>query len=215
MPNWVYQDLHVTGSREDIDRFFKKGFAQKAPGERDDLLHFRRLCPLKRGERKDVYTHESGVVLRHFRTHTQALFSMITSWDYPAEFYKRLPTHWPGMAFVCTVNEDMGQFGGIVLRIDGKTINLVREYDGRYDPRAHRRDVKAALKDWFAHLLDGRDWRLLAATGRRRSVPFDAHFDGDDRFYFRTREDVVRFKARYQSGAVMKRSGRTWRPTRV
>ena len=215
MPNWVYQDLHIVGTQEALDRFVDRGFIKKAAGEIDDVLDFRRLCPLERGERKDIYTHPSGVVLRLFRTRTQALFSIITSWDYPSEFYRRLPLHWPDLSFVCTVNEDMDQFGGIVMCIDKKFVNLVREYDARYNPRVHGAEVHKALKGWFARLTDQREWRLMANTGRRRSVPFDAHFDDDDRFYFRTREDLVRFKKRYESGAVMKRTGRTWRPARV
>lgn len=31
------------------------------------------------------------------------------------EFYKRLPHHWPKLSFLCTVNEEMGYFGGIIL----------------------------------------------------------------------------------------------------
>ena len=76
MPNWVYQDLHIVGPKETIDRFIDNGFVKKQPGDLDDVLEFRRLCPLARGARTDTYTHESAVVLRHFRSDTQALFSM-------------------------------------------------------------------------------------------------------------------------------------------
>jgi hypothetical protein len=215
MPNWVFQDLHVVGSPETLDRFIERGFTRKAAGEIDDLLHFTRLCPLKRGDGKRTYSHDSGVVLRHFRTRTQVLFSMMTSWNYPAEFYSRLPKHWPELSFVCTVNEDMEQFGGIVMGLEGTAVDLVRKYDDCYDPRAHRREVRAALRDWFRFLTDGRDWRLMADTGRRRSVPFDAHFDDDERFYFRSREDLARFKQKIKSGAVMKRTGKMWRGARA
>jgi hypothetical protein len=215
MPNWVFQDLHVVGSQAEIDRFFETRFIPKKKGEIDDVLDFTRLCPLRSRERKDTYTHESGVVLKHFRTRAQALFSMITSWDYPAEFYKRLPKHWPELAFCCSMNEDMEQFGGVLVVMDGAHVSHVRAYDADYDSRSHGRDVKALLKRWFERLTADRDWRLMADTGRRLSVPFDAHFDDDRRFYFRTRDDLARFKRRYKAGAVMRRDGRTWRSARV
>ncbi len=63
-----------------------------------------------------------------YRTRTQAFFSMITSWDYPAEFYARLALHWPTLAFACSVNEEMGSFGGIVIGVNGEATNLVEYY---------------------------------------------------------------------------------------
>ena len=215
MPNLVFQDLHVVGSQTEIDRFFETGFIPKKPGERDDVLDFMRLCPLRARERKDTYTHDSGVVLTHFRTRTQAIFSMITSWDYPVEFYKRLPRHWPELAFVCSFNEDMEQFGGVLMVLDGAVADRVSTYDSTYDGRQHGREVRALLKRWFEHLTADRDWRLVCDPGRRKSVPFDAHFDDDLRFYFRTRDELARFRRRYKSGAVMRRDGRKWRPARA
>ena len=96
MPNWVEQDLHVVGSKADLDRFIRTGFRRKNKEQFDDLLDLRALCPLKRGEPKEVYTHDSAAVLMHYRTRTQVFFGMMTSWDYPAEFYARLTRHWPG-----------------------------------------------------------------------------------------------------------------------
>jgi hypothetical protein len=215
MPNWVFQDLHVVGSQAEIDRFFETGFIAKKGDEIDDLLDFMRLCPLRSRERKDTYPHDSGVVLTHFRTRTQAVFSMITSWDYPAEFYKRLAKHWPELAFVCSVNEDMEQFGGMLMVLNGVVSDRVQDYAGKYDSRGHAREVRALLKRWFAHVTAGRNWRLMCDPGRRKALPVDAHFDDDLRFYFRTREELARFKRRYKSGAVMRRDGRTWRSARV
>jgi hypothetical protein len=107
MPNWTEQELHVVGARREVDRFIRTGFTRRRRGELDDLLHFTRLCPLNRGERKDTRTHESGVVLRHFRTRSQTCFRMITSWDHAAAFYARLARHWPTLAFACRVNGEM------------------------------------------------------------------------------------------------------------
>jgi hypothetical protein len=55
----------------------------------------------------------------HSRARTQAFFGMVTSWDYPAEFYARLAKHWPSLGFICAVNGEMGDFGGIVMALDG------------------------------------------------------------------------------------------------
>ena len=122
----------------EVDRFIGTGFVRQKRREIDDVLDFTRLCPLKNRERKDTYTHPSGVVLTHFRTRTQATFSMITSWDYPAEFYARLTKHWPSLSFICSVNEDMGQFGGVLMVLDGEVVNLVRDYRVvDYSRRAH------------------------------------------------------------------------------
>jgi hypothetical protein len=107
VPNWVEQNLHVVGSRADVDRFIRTGFVRRSKGQLDDVLDLRRLCPLLRREPKSTYTHESVVVLRHYRTRTQAFFVMITSWDYPAEFYARLANHWPSLGFICSVNSEM------------------------------------------------------------------------------------------------------------
>jgi hypothetical protein len=125
MPNWVEQNLHVVGSKTDVDAFINAGFLRRNKERFDNLLDLHRLCPLKRREPKTTYTHDSAVVLVHFRTRTQAFFSMITRWDYPAEFYARLAEHWPTLAFACSVNEEMAAFrvryGGPMLlrRVDG------------------------------------------------------------------------------------------------
>ncbi len=154
MPNETQQDLHIVGPKTEIDRFIRTGFTRRSPRQFDDLLHFTRLCPRKRGEPKATCSHESGVVLIHFRTRTQAMFSMITSWDYPVAFYERLAQHWPKLAFAVSVNGEMGDFGGILLVRDGTTENLVRDYDADYDRRTHKRQIARALRSWFAFLTE-------------------------------------------------------------
>jgi hypothetical protein len=164
MPNWVAQNLFAVGPKSIVDRFVRVGFKRcrrDACGCGDDELIFTRLCPLKRSERKIAYSHDSGVVLAHYRTRTQACFWLITSWDYPAEFYARLPKGWPGLTFACAVNEDMGQFGGVIVVIDGEVHNLVRDYDSDYDRPGHRREVRAVLKRYFAFLVRDRAWRIM------------------------------------------------------
>lgn len=216
MPNETQQDLHIVGPRAEIDRFIRTGFTRRGPGQFDDLLHFTRLCPLKRSEPKTTYTHDSGVVLGHFRTRTQAMFSMITAWDYPSAFYTRLARHWPTLAFACSVNGEMGDFGGILLVRDGTTENLVRDYDADYDRRAHKRQIARALRGWMAFLTESRDFRLMPdAAWTHRSMPFDAHFDGDFWFYFRSRDEMASFKARYKSAWTMQRVKGEWRRARL
>lgn len=186
------------------------------PGEIDDVLDFTWLCPLRKRDRKDTYTHTSGVVLIHFRTRTQALFSIITSWDYPAEFYARLPIHWPALQFVCSVNGEMGDFGGVIVRVDGETHHLVRDYDFDYNRRTHRRQVVRVLRRWMQYLERDRPFRLVPDVAwNHRSMPFDAHFDGHFFFYFRTREDMTRFNSRYKSSHAMQRKDGTWNRIRL
>jgi len=216
MPNWVEQDLHVIGRPGEVTRFIGTGFIRRGPDQLDDVLDFVRLCPLTRRDRKDTYTHRSGVVLTHLRTRTQARFSMITSWEYPAEFYARLGKHWPGLDFICSINEETGQFGGILVVQHGEVCDLVRDYGAEYDRRAHGREVRALLKRCQSFLTDGRPWRLRPRRAwRYRSLPFDAHFDDGFWFYFRTREELVRFKARFPSSQVMCWRDGQWRPARA
>jgi hypothetical protein len=215
MPNWVEQEVHVVGAKADVDRFIRIGLIRRRPGEMEDVLDFERLCPLKSSDRKDIYTHPSGVVLSYFRTRTQANISMITSYDYPAEFYTRLPYHWPELAFACSINEDMGQFGGILVVLNGEVINLVRDYNLDYSRRSHGREVREVLRRWSLFLTEDRPWRVVArAPWEHRSMPFDAHFDGDFWFYFRTRDELACFRERYKSRGVMRHTEGSWRRAR-
>ena len=216
MPNWVKQDLHVVGSKADIDRFMQTGFIRRNRDQFDNLLDLRRLCPLKRREPKSTYTHDSAVVLMRYRTRTQAFFAMITSWQYPAEFYARLALYWPSLGFLCSVNEDMGAFGGIVMVLNGEVTNLVEDYGERgYTRRVHLRRVRGALERWGKFLDADRDWRLVAhEPWEHRSMPFDAHFDDDFWFYFRSREEMARFRTRYGGAVPFRRVGREWKRTR-
>jgi hypothetical protein len=216
MPNWTEQDLHVVGPKIEIDRFIGTGFVRHRPDEIDDVLDFIRLCPLKKRERKSTYTHPSGVVLSHFRTRTQAFFSMITSWDYPAEFYARLAIHWPALGFVCSVNGEMGDFGGIIVTLEGETRDLVRTYDVDYNQIVHSRQIARVLSQWSEFLASDRPYRLVPDSAwNHRAVRFDAHFDDDFWYYFRTREEMARFRSRHKSSHAMRRNNGTWNRIRL
>jgi hypothetical protein len=216
MPNWIEQQLHVVGRSAEITRFIRTGLVRRNPAQFDDLLHFRRLCPLKRGEATDTYTPDTGVVLSRFRTRTQAMFLFTTAWECPAAFYARLACHWPSLAFACSVNAEMGDGGGVILVRDGRVENLVRGYDAAYSRRRHMRDIARALRGWYAFLTKDRDFRLVPdAAWDHPSMPFDAHFDGDFWFYFRTREEVAAFGRRYASTRAMRRVGNEWKRMRL
>ena len=180
------------------------------------MLDFTRLCPLKNRERKDTYTHPSGVVLTHFRTRTQATFSMITS-CISRRVLRAAHEHWPSLAFIWSVSQDIGQFGGVLTVLDGEVVDLVRDYRVvDYSRRAHGRQIRALLKRFHPFLIDGRPWRLVPhAAWERRFMPFDAHFDDDSWFYFRTRDEIVRFKRRYKWRGVMRRADHGWVRARV
>ena len=216
MPNWVEQQLHVVGAKAEVDRFIRTGYTRRSKQEFDNLLHLHRLCPLERREPRSLYTHDSAVVLMHFRTKTQAAFNMITSWDYPAEFYARLPQHWPSLNFVCTVNEEMGSFGGIVMGLNGEVTDLVEDYgEPAYSRRSQSRRIRAALDRWGESLTAGRDWRLVPDQAwEHRSMPFDAHFDDDFWFFFRSREEMSGFRERYRTMMPLRRVGGEWKRTR-
>ena len=141
---------------------------------------------------------------------------MITSWDYPAEFYARLAEGWPALNFVCSVNEEMGSFGGVVMVLNGEVTNLVQDYDEvGYSRRTHSRRVKKLLDTWGEFLTAGRDWRLAAAhLWERKSLAADAHFDDDLWFYFRSREEMASFRAKYGGAMPLRRAGDEWKRTR-
>ena len=217
MPNWVEQNLHVVGSKPDVDAFITAGYLRRTREQFDNLLDLHRICPLKRREPKSTYTHDSAVVLMHYRTKTQAFFGMITSRDYPAEFYARLATHWPALSFICSINEEMGAFGGIVTVMNGEVVNLVEDYDAAdYSRRTQARGIRAALKRWDTLVLTpDRNWRMVAdEPWERKSMPFDAHFDDDFWFYFRTREEMTKFRARYGGALPLRRVDGEWKRTR-
>ncbi len=71
------------------------------------------------------------------------------------------------------------------------------------------------LDTWGEFLTEGRDRRLVAPeVWKRKSIPVDAHFDDDFWFYFRSREEMARFRAKYGGSMPLRRVGGEWRRTR-
>lgn len=153
MPNWTEHDLHIVGKKADIDRFLKTGF-------NGDELQFRRLCPLGRDEPEETYFRDSGLVNLHFRTRTQALFAMVTAWDYEPEFYKRLPRHWPTLDFASAVTRCTSMCSlGESADVDDATVHS----QGRTD------DALRIEPDVFAEADRLRDVLWRRARGSRES----------------------------------------------
>ena len=62
---------------------------------------------------------------------------------------------------------------------------------------------------------EDRPWRVMArAPWKHKSMPFDAHFDDDFFFYFRTRDELAGFRERFKSIGVMRFAEGSWRPAR-
>ena len=215
MANWVDQDLHVVGRKTDLDRFIRTGFTRQRRGEWSDQLHLDKLCPRRRGEQRDSDQPATAIVLGQVRTRTQALFSIQTRNVYPDAFYRRLPKKWPALSFVASVNEDMSNFGGVVMVLDGEVTDLVRSYGPKYDRRGHGREVRRAAKRWGDFLTAERPWCVVPKKAiEPGSVPFDAHFDDNFWFFLRTREEMAAFRAHYGAVRSMRRVDGKWRGTR-
>lgn len=77
----------------------------------------------------------------------------------------------------------MGDFGGVIVSLNGKTHNLVRDYDATCVRRAHSGEIARALREWDDFLTAGRDYRLVpAAAWDHPSMPFDASHAQNVRF---------------------------------
>lgn len=149
-----------------------------------------------------------------YRTRTQACFVLHSAWSYPLAFYERLAHFWPTLTFMSSVNEDMGTYGGVVLVMDGEVTDLVKDYNTDYDRRTHRRQVRKAIDTWGEAVTAGYDWRLIAhEPWTHTSMPFDARFDDDFWFFFRTRDEMLGFRARYGGRMTLRRVGKEWKRT--
>lgn len=213
MPNWTFQQLHVVGSKAGIDSFIRTGFTRASvPGD-DDELHFDRLCgtPAPKARGAEL---QDGVVLIYWRTSRQACFHLITAWDYPAWFYESLAAQYPSLSFCCVVSGEMGDFGGLVMSLEGEFVDQVYEFDGSYSRRAHLRAANKSMTRWMSFVTRGRDWRImLLRPWEVGSLRADAHCDGDFWCYFASREAMSAFRRRYRCRYPQRRTDGEWKRT--
>jgi hypothetical protein len=101
------------------------------------------------------------------------------------------------------------------MHLGGRYVDLVCDFDGDYDRRAHLRTCRSALKRWMAFLTSGRDWRVMPHRAwELGSLPVDARFDGNFWFYFESREDMATFRTRYRCSKPQRRVDGEWKRTR-
>jgi len=220
MPNWVEQSFAIVGPKEDIDRFCALAvtgdFRRDHTLEDEPTFRFSDVCPIRRPERRQCQDeHETGVLCRFVRTDIQAQFEIQTAWDFPRHFFlERLPRDWPRLAFCCAVNEDMESFGGIVAGFNGAATCAVEDYDGDYDPKAHRRPARSLLTRWNRLIQDGRPWRVQLPLRDRSRTVFKGAATFDDmavHFTFVNEAECRRFAGRYKGSIVQRQFGRGWR----
>jgi hypothetical protein len=186
MPNWVDQEFVVKGPREDIERFCTLALTGDVRGANildDDgpTFHFDRVCPIPKAEARACQDeHRTAILLQAIRSHTQAQFSLQSSWTYPGHFYAtRLLRDWPTLQFCCAINEDMGNFQGLIAGIDGMFFHCVESADAPYDRRRHLRRVRALKRKWADAVEVDRPWIVVLPFRFKRRVSYDvdATFD--------------------------------------
>lgn len=213
MPNWVDQDLFVIGPAVDLDRFCKRAvtgkFGRARTWREEPAFRFDRACPL-RGKEKRIDEHQSAILYRYVRSLTAAYFQLQTSWSYSEHFFlTRLPRDWPTLQFCCAVNEDMGNFGGVLAGIDGNVTDLV---SAPSDVRAQRKRVRGLLREWRRIALQDRPWMVQIPLRYARRVTYgvDAVFKDEyaNILYLRSERDVRRLVRRRKAALVLRKGAR-------
>ncbi len=185
MPNWVDQEFVIVGPREDLDRFCALAVAGnfRADHTLDDepTFHFDLACPIRKQDARACGDeHRTAVLLQFLRSHTQACFQLQSAWTYPEHFYKvRLLRDWPTLQFCCAVNEDMGQFQGLMAGIGGVVTDHVESAEAPYHRRRHLRRIRALKRRWAAVERAGRPWVVWLPFRFRNRARYnaDATFD--------------------------------------
>jgi hypothetical protein len=214
LPNWVDQDLFVIGPPSDLERFCERGvtgtFGRARKSWRDEpTFRFDRACPLC-GTEKRLDEHRSAILYRYVRSHTEAYFQLQTSWSYPEHFYlTRLTRDWPTLQFCCAVNEDMGNFGGVVAGIDGNITDLVSAPN---DVRAQRKLVRQLMREWRRVASRDRPWMVQLPLRYIQRVQYgvDAVFEDEyaNVLYLKSERDVRRLVRGRKSAVVYGRGAR-------
>jgi hypothetical protein len=210
MPNWVEQDLEIVGPKPDLDLFLKKTLlVPKSVAEREryggPMFRFARACRPSKRERPNLVCDADAFV--HFRTDIQCFVAFSTAWDYPRWLYRALAKQWPTLSFVCAVNEDMGQFGGVIVGLEGKCIDEVRDYRPDYRRSEHGRAIRPLLTMWRRVIRRGRRWTVtISKPWKHAAYDADATFNDEGFFYFRTEAEARAFAKTYRGKLVPRRT---------
>jgi hypothetical protein len=194
-PNWVEQELRVYGPANDLDAFCARAvtgsFAAAARPKDQASFLFDRACP-RRGNERKIDEPRVAMLHRFVRSNVEALFDLETGWKHPTNFYtQRLVREWPTLSFSVAVSEDMGNFGGVIVGIQGEVTDLVWP-QGRL--REQRRRVRSLLSRWRKLTTSGRPWILTIPPVFRKQVrfPVDGVFTDEYAFglYLQDEKDV-------------------------
>ena len=213
MPNWVEQDLEIVGPKPDLDRFLKKTLlVPKSAPERarydGPMFRFARACRPSKRERPNLVWDADAYV--HWRTDIQCFIAFSTAVDYPRWFYRALAKQWPTLSFACAVNEDMGQSGGVIVGLEGKCIDEVRDYRPDYRRSEHGRAIRPLLAMWRRVIRQGRRWTVtISKPWKHAAYDADATFTDEGFFYFRTEGEARAFAKKYR-GTFVRRGTRRW-----
>jgi hypothetical protein len=217
MPNWVDQEFVIVGPRDDLDRLcalaVTGNFRRNHTLDDEPTFHFDRVCPIAAADRRECEDeHRTAVLFQVLRSRTQASFSMQSSWTYPEHFYKtRLLRDWPTLQFCCAINEDMGQFQGLMAGIDGVVTDHVESAEAPYNRRRHLRRIGALKRRWAAVERAGRPWVVLLPFRFRTRPRYDADatFDVYGHMFHVPNEAEVRRLVRGRSAVRVCRRTRT------
>ncbi len=217
MANWVDQDLVVVGPREDLERFCRLAvagnFRRDHTLDDEPTFHFDRVCPITATDPPECQDeHRTAVLFQFLRSRTQASFSMQSKWTYPEHFYEtRLLRDWPALQFCCAINEDMGQFQGLIAGIGGVVTDRVESAEVPYNRRRHLRRIRALKRRWATVERDGRPWMVLLPFRFRARARYDADatFDAYGHMFHLPDETEVRRLVRRRSAVRVCRRTRT------
>lgn len=199
MPNWISMELDVVGSPAELDRFVAAAHTRRRRGGNGATFWFHRASPPGPQDRYETDDCENAMALLYLRTKTQARFSLNAAWYFPERFFHRTRRHWPALSFMCAVNHEAGTYGGLVACVGGEYRNQVQYQGDEKATNYQKRVISGLQKRWQAAIIARRPWVLFPESPWDFGfIPFDATFDDDFMFYFRTREEMAAFRKRYR-----------------
>ena len=141
MPNWVYNDLTVSGPAEDVARFQNQA-KEAAPRKRTKppppapvVFSFQNLLPIPpRGSGNVAPETVRDWCLRHWGCRSGALrtrlvgdtgagcllYEFATPWSPPVPFIRELSERWPTLVFILSYEEWFIGFRGLACAVAGR-----------------------------------------------------------------------------------------------